>query len=342
MNEAQISPFDVEDALIVMDSTPEQVPCLAEDLLLKVGTSMLTAKPKVGKSTFARQLSVAVAEGRSFFGHETHMGDVLYFVLEGPKGAVGHHLKKLGYTGTRRKIHIVHERMPYKGDLGLMKLEATLALPRMSDVCLVVIDPIKKLLRLADSDKDDEVSLAIEKVEAVAKKFNVHILFLAHAKKRQTDDTGDSSIGSTGFRGGTDTNMYLMKKGRDRIFETEQRWGVGIEPTLVIFDEEHGEMSLGQLVEDVAESARERKSRDIRERIEAEVWALLKTTPSPSQKDILAGVQGKNTTILEVLASMCQRKFLSKSVVADVTRYVLYEEQVSRNEVVNRDPAEVA
>lgn len=317
MNEGQVIPFVMEDALDVMNATPEHIPWLVENLLLEVGLSMLVGKPKTGKSTFVRQLSVAVSEGLKFLARETLASDVLYFVLEGPKGVVGHHLKKLGYTGAKKKIRIVYEPMPYQGDLGLKKLEATLALPQNADVRLVIIDPVKKFLRTADSNNPDEVSLALEKLEDVAKKFSVHIMFLTHAKKRVSDDSGDAAIGATNFRGGTDTNMLLVKKpGGERTFETEQRWGIGIEPTFVHFDEERGEISLGQLVEDAADSARERRLQETRARIEKEIWDVIAAIPSATQKDILAGVQGKTTTILDVLNSMILRNALGKVALA--------------------------
>jgi RecA-family ATPase len=243
-----VLPFKTSTGLQLVNSAPEIYHGLVDDLLIDVGVSMLCGKPKSGKSTLARQLAVSVAEGLPFLGKPTLCGDVLYLILEGPKGAVQQHLKKLGLTEKRGTVHVVHEQMPYRGELGLQKLELTIqALPKLR---LVIIDPVSKLLRLADSDSYDEVTLGIEKLEQVAKKYSLHLNFETHGKKRGSDDIGDSPIGSTGFRGGTDTNIFLHKQGDQRIMSTEQRWGVSMEPTILLFDEERGSMVLGISVED--------------------------------------------------------------------------------------------
>ena len=46
------------------------------------GFSICAAKPKVGKSTLARNLAVAVSQGQDFFGRSTTRGKVIYLALE--------------------------------------------------------------------------------------------------------------------------------------------------------------------------------------------------------------------------------------------------------------------
>ena len=103
----KIFPFEVHDGFNVSITTPERVPCLVEGLLLEVGVSMLSAKPKYGKSSLARTLAVAVAERKTFLGFNIPAGgDVLYLNLEGPRGVLGQHLKKLGLSGENGRIHL--------------------------------------------------------------------------------------------------------------------------------------------------------------------------------------------------------------------------------------------
>lgn len=269
----QIVPFKTRTGMEVIGSSPENYPSLVQDMLLEVGVSMLCAKPKTGKSTLSRQLSVCVAEGADFLGKPTLQGDVLILNLEGPLGALQQHLRKLGYTEKKGVVHIVHEQMPFRGDEGLKKLEATLiALP---NIRLVVVDPIAKFLRLADSDDYDQVSVGIEQLEQVAKRRNLHLMFLTHGKKRHSEDVGDSAIGSTGFRAGTDTNIFLGKQGAQRIISVEQRWGVAIEPTLLTFDEEQQAMRLGTTVEENMNAHQEAKERKTQLRIKQEIWNAL-------------------------------------------------------------------
>jgi len=254
-----IKPFKLQRGLELMNAAPETYHGLVDELLHEVGVSMLCGKPKTGKSTLLRQLAVCVAEGNiPFFGKPTQCGDVLYLNLEGPKGVVQQHFKKLGLTEKRGVIYFIHQNMPYRGEAGLQQLEATLDV--LPNVKLVIVDPVGKLVRLADSDSYDEVTLAVEKLEQIAKKYSLHLLFSTHGKKRQGDDVGDSPIGSTGFRGGTDTNIFLGKQGTQRIISTEQRWGIAMDPTLLKFDDKRQEMYLGMTVEAEEEQKQELKS----------------------------------------------------------------------------------
>src|SRR5437899_415632 len=121
-----------------MNSVPEKRPSVVDDLLLEAGLSMIAGKPKSGKSTLARQLAVAVANGHTFLGHDTKQGRVLYLSLEGPMEVVGDHFKRMGYTEQRGKIHLVDERMGNRAE-GVKRLETTLAC--LPDCRLVIMDP---------------------------------------------------------------------------------------------------------------------------------------------------------------------------------------------------------
>lgn len=219
----KIVPFKILNGHELANTAPETIPTLVGGLLLQVGVSMVVAKPKTGKSCLARQVGVAVAEGTDFLGNPTLCGDVLLLALEGPLGVIQQHFKKLGHTGTRGTIHVVHGHTPWDGEEGLKRLGETIrSLPKLR---LVIVDPAPKLLRLIDSFDPGTVGLAIEKLELIAKVHRLHLMFLVHAKKKVTDDAGDAAMGSTSFRGGTDTNIFMVTKGTQRIISTEQRWG---------------------------------------------------------------------------------------------------------------------
>lgn len=180
-----VEPFEILDASEMMATVPEKLPCLVEDLLLDVSVSQLSAKPKTGKSSLARQLAVAMAEGYPFLGHVVTRGNVLYVNTEGPGWVVAAHFKKLGYTGQHSKIKVVSQRMPNVNAEGLAKLELALtALP----YSLVVIDTAAKFMRAFDSNNYDLMGLAMEELEDRAKKFKTHIMLLFHNKNRVEAD----------------------------------------------------------------------------------------------------------------------------------------------------------
>jgi hypothetical protein len=275
---------------------------LVEGLFLEVGLSMLTAKPKSGKSSFARQLAYSVAEGVPFLGKKVKQGDVLFLNLEGPEDLVKEHLVTLGYTEKRGIVHVVHETMPFQGAEGLLLLEETIE--TLPDLRLIVIDPIHKFLRLEDSDKHDQVSFALERVESRIRQLNLQLMMTSHGKKRASLDVGDSTIGSTAFRGATDTNVFIVKQGVQRIISTEQRRGIAMEPTHLLFDEEQKRLTLGATIDEEDSARTETKKQKTTDRIEQEIWNHLCLLKSPTQHELLSPVKGKMETKVQVLAQM--------------------------------------
>src|ERR1700753_4437636 len=120
---------------------PEDVPFVVQNLLPTGGLSVLLGKPKAGKSTLARQLLVAVAQGGDFLGRNCEQGDVLYVALEEKESEVVSHLKQLGLrqtdplgivlstTGTGSPVEALRQSLEAK-----------------PNVRLVVIDPVFRFL----------------------------------------------------------------------------------------------------------------------------------------------------------------------------------------------------
>src|SRR6267143_3349820 len=148
-----ILPFKIKNGFELATTAPPNIPSLVDGLLIQVGTSLLSADPKCGKSSFARQLMVDIAEGRDFWGFPTLSGDSAYLYLEGPIGVVQQHFQKLGLTNRRGKIHVIDERMPDSRVFGLQRLAETVK--DIPNLRLIVVDPLPKLLHLSNSDSSD-------------------------------------------------------------------------------------------------------------------------------------------------------------------------------------------
>jgi len=78
----------------------EDIAYLWENTLIKGGLSILVAKPKVGKSTLARNLALAIAKGEaSFLGRNiSGSGPVVYLALEEKRSEVKKHFERMGAT----------------------------------------------------------------------------------------------------------------------------------------------------------------------------------------------------------------------------------------------------
>lgn len=317
----QCTPFKILNGNALASTAPEKIPGLVDGLLIKQGVSMVVGKPKIGKTSFARQVAVATAEGKDFLGRKTLQGEVLYLNLEGHTDIWRQHFKKLGLRSDQQTMHVIHETMPYDGEEGLRRLEE--AIQSIPGLRLVIVDPASKLLRLLDSFDPTEVGIGIEKLEALAKKYNLHLMFTVHAKKKATDDIGDAAMGSTSFRGGTDTNIFLRKIDGQRIFSAEQRWCIGIEPTLLVYDEATQAVSLGGTVEAEEEARHAVKERKTEERVRKEILDALVERENPTQGELLGAVTGKTATKLRILNQLVKDGDIVTAVDGRATRYQL-------------------
>jgi putative DNA primase/helicase len=128
----------------------EHISWLLADKLPAGGLSVLSAKPKVGKSTFARCLSLAVAAGEPFLDCLTTKGPVIYLALEEKRGEVRRHFADLGATG-EEEIYIHAASAPQEAVPELCQLTKELR------PVLIVIDPLFKFVRIRDEKAYAEV-----------------------------------------------------------------------------------------------------------------------------------------------------------------------------------------
>jgi DNA primase len=83
----------------LLQEPEEEVAWVWSQTLPAGGLSVLAAKPKVGKSTLARNLALAVAQGQDFLNRTTTQGSVVYLALEEKRSEVQRHFQKMGATG---------------------------------------------------------------------------------------------------------------------------------------------------------------------------------------------------------------------------------------------------
>ena len=205
---------------------------VVEGLLPTAGTSLLVAKPKVGKSVYGRNCALSVASGRPFFGRGTIAGAVLILCLEEKRPEVARHFRQMGADG--RAVFIHTGPAP---ENPVEELATAIAAYRPA---LVIVDPLQRLARLRDVNDYAEVTRALEPFNDLARASGCHIMCLHHAGKAERDD-GDSVLGSTGFFAGVDT-LLVMRRSPDgrRTVSSVQRYGDDLPPTVVDMDADTG------------------------------------------------------------------------------------------------------
>ena len=114
---------------------------------------MLVAKPKAGKSTLARNLALAIAQGKKFLDNATQQGTVIYLALEEKRSEVKKHFREMGATG-EENIYIFAASAPVDA-LQQIRLEAEEKKP-----VLIIIDPLFRLTRVKDGNDYAQVTTA--------------------------------------------------------------------------------------------------------------------------------------------------------------------------------------
>jgi predicted ATP-dependent serine protease len=110
----------------------------------KQGLSIIAARPKSGKSTLARTLTLAVAQGERFLDRHTTAGTVLYLVLEEKRAELRRQFKAMGASD--EPIQFYCTTAPADG---VAQLTDTVMQKRP---VLFIIDLIISLSRMVDSN----------------------------------------------------------------------------------------------------------------------------------------------------------------------------------------------
>jgi len=195
---------------------------LWKDILISDGTSILVAKPRVGKTTLGLNLAHSVALGIPFLGKETKLGKVLYIALEESQPRITEILNKWDDPG---------ENLTFRfGSPPTNPIEELEKWMNEYEPNLVIIDTLQKFLKVKDLNDYAQVTMALQPVMDMARKFNCHIMLTHHAKKMETT-AEDGILGSVGLQGGVDTTIHLKKYDAYRTFSTIQRYGENIKET---------------------------------------------------------------------------------------------------------------
>jgi len=279
----------------LLQEREEQVRWVLKDRLPAGGFSLLAGKPKAGKSTLARCLSLAVARGERFLNWRTTPGAVLYLALEEKRSEVQRHFQQMGALGDE-PILVHAAQAPQAAISALRDLVAK------HKPILVIVDPLLRLVRLQDSNDYAEVTQALEPLLALARERGAHVLAVHHLRKGERTDTGDTILGSTAFRAAVDTSLLLKRTDLYRILSSEQRYGPDLPESVLEFDAERRTVALG--------TSRAEAETD---KLSAAILAYLEDRGEQLEPIIMEAVEGRLANKRTVLRSLCQAARVTRS-----------------------------
>lgn len=279
--------FNFTDLPTMLSEPPEAVSFVWDDTLPTAGFSICSGKPKTGKSTFARNLAVAVANGVEFLGRPTTRCRVLYLGLEEKRPEIAAHFRRMAVDTARILVHT--GRTPHDAILGL---EAAIL---EFDPGLVVIDPLSRIVRVPDFNDYGPMSRGLEPLIDLGRKTGAHILALHHDSKMDRNG-GDALLGSTAIFAAVDCHIQIKKREQRRTVLTTQRYGTDLPETLISLDGETGRVAaLGDLAEV--------NSRRLQEEIIASMSSDEKADETAIKARIEGHSQGEISKAIRVLVS---------------------------------------
>jgi len=213
---------------------------IVENLLVAGTVACIVAKPKVGKSTFARNLCLSVSRGVDFLGLKTKQGECVYLALEEREEDLKNDFRAMGADGSE-PIYTYAAAAPAEG------IDAACDLVRQRRPVLVVIDPLFRLARIKDEKAYAETYAALGPLIDVAREVGTLVVLVHHAGKSAKADAIDSPLGSTAI-GGAVCTVVLLKKNSEsatRTIQTVPRIGQEMPETVLRFDPESRSLSLG-------------------------------------------------------------------------------------------------
>jgi hypothetical protein len=300
--------FELQALGDLMARTSLPTEWLWEGRLVAGTVSAVVAKPKVGKSTFARNLCLAVSRGEDFLGQRTRQGECIYLALEEREDEVRADFVALGADGSE-PILIHAAPTPAEGMLALVELV------RERKPRLVVIDPLFRLARVKDESAYAETYAALGPLIDVARETGTHVLVLHHSGKGQKADAIDAPLGSTAI-GGAVCTLVVLKRGESyRTIQTVQRVGEDLPETVMEFDPATRRLSIGE-----AKSDADRRSCEVR------ILEFLRDANEPqTQVQIRDAVEGQTRIIRSALTALIDAHKVAKSGDGTKGKPFLYE-----------------
>jgi len=199
----QPSVLNPKRASELLEEVPEGIEWLSCPVLPTGVLALLVAYPKVGKTTFAYDLALAVSRGEPFLGFPTKQGVVLILVAEEKQD---HALQRLRDYGLTKDDPVwvagpsLHPSTPLYRELRQFIKE--------NGVALVLIDSLTPFALLEDENDNSEVQRFMNPPLEIAHDTNAVILLIHHERK-SGGEGGRNIRGGGAFLANADVALNL-------------------------------------------------------------------------------------------------------------------------------------
>jgi hypothetical protein len=254
-----------------------------------VGTvSIVVAKPKIGKSTLARNLALAVARGEPFLGFKVIKGEVIYFAFEERAQVLQADWRAMGASENGNEELYVHAAPnPVEGLVRLTELV------KERKPALVVIDSLFRFTKIKDEKAYAETYNALGPLIDLARETDTHVMLTHHSSKLPKTDPIDSPLGSTALAAVVATLISIARSGKYRTICTVQRIGEAMPEAVLLFDKATRCLTLGGNMDAVEQHDAEQR-----------ILEFLDGREPQTQAQIKEGVEGATKVVWAALTAL--------------------------------------
>ena len=188
------------------------------------GVTILAGRPKIGKTTLLRQVTVCTSSGSALWGTPCTQAKVLFLWLEEGQKLMLKKLRSAGYTGDQLR-NIRFQWTWRRGAWGVSDIRARLE--ANPDTKLVVVDSLTRFRDAPTRDKpqfhQDYEALCL--LADLVKDFpGLSVVVLHHTKKDQGDDPIADISGTYGLSAAADNFMVLRREGGEFVLHCGGRY----------------------------------------------------------------------------------------------------------------------
>lgn len=277
----------VED---VMSTDEPDLEWIIDGLLFRGGFSLLSGRPKSGKSTLARNMAAALANGDEFLGRTTTECRTLIVSLEEHRAGLKAEWLKLNKP-THGRVSLSIGMPEDMGQFPRLLAETV----KRDKPDMVVVDHLGHAARADDLNDYAKVRAALEPYRQLARISGAHVMLLHHSKK-QGGDHGGEALGSTAITGLVDTALMIGITSERREIYSINRHGEALDKTLLDFDKERGALDAGPTVEQHKDREREQEIIDY----------LGDQSDGQTNMAIAAQVEMSPNKVLKLLRRLCE------------------------------------
>jgi hypothetical protein len=205
------------------------------DGLLAVGTSMITAASKIGKSWFVLDMGLKIAAGGMFMEKQTNQCGVLYLSLEDTKARLQERMNKL-LNGKPAPSSLYFATNAPSLDNGLLDILDN-HIKNFPDTNLIIIDTLQKIRGKGSPQGGmyQQDYREMGEVKEFMDKKQISVLFVHHNRKLiDKDDPFNMISGTTGIMGAADTIFVITKKSRNESKATLHITGRDVEQSSTV------------------------------------------------------------------------------------------------------------